>query len=82
MNRLTLEERRQVFRARQRGRWATLDHVLAPSRPLVPASPPRWLPLIVKIAMLAALVGAGVLAAQTVTWEPPASVVQALLPPL
>ena len=86
MTRLPLAERQQVFLVRQRARHAMLDRLLqpTPTQPLSSAAAlfHRHMGLVVKAVMLAMLLAAGLIALQTVTFEVPASVVEALLPRL
>lgn len=85
MTRLPLAERQQVFLVRQRARQAMLDRLLQPlpAQPLSPAALfHRRMGLVVKAVILAMLVAAGLVALQAVTFDVPASVVEALLPRL
>ena len=85
MTRLPLAERQQAFFVRQRARHTMLDRLLqpAPAQPLSPAALfHRRTGLVVKGLILAMLLAAGLIALQTVTFEVPASVVEALLPRL
>jgi hypothetical protein len=79
MNRLTSEERRRVSLVRQRARDTMLSRLEAveafASRP-----DERGLAWIAKAAMIAALLLGGFLAAQTLDFHPPDSLVGALLP--
>jgi hypothetical protein len=82
MNRLTPEERRRVYLAHRR----TCDRMLARPRAgtveAFAATRPdeRGLRWIAKAAMIAALLGGGLLAAQTLEFHPPDWLVAALVP--
>ena len=83
MTRVPLDERRRLFLARQRASQALEDQRLAsaPSHALSAAEAPHdRMRLIAKAIVIAMLVGAGLLAFHTVTFNLPASVVEALLP--
>jgi hypothetical protein len=83
MTRVPVDERRRLFLARQRASQGLEDQRLAPapSHPLSAAEashdPMR---LVLKAILIAMLVGAGLVAFHTVTFNLPASVVEALLP--
>ncbi|MBI2152857.1 MAG: hypothetical protein HYU24_04005 [Candidatus Rokubacteria bacterium] len=82
MTRVPLDERRQLFLARQRANQALRDQLLAPDpHPLSPAEASHHRRrMVVKAVMIAMLVGLGVIVFQTVTFNPPTSIVEALLP--
>jgi len=80
MSRLPLEERRQVFLARQRARQAMLGRLSEPAPLSLDEPTHRRVRLVLKAVSIALLLGAGVAALQTVTFHPPTSVVEALLP--
>ena len=83
MTRVPLDERRRLFLARQRASQALEDQRLAPapSHPLSPAEALHdRMRLVTKAIVIAMLVGAGLVAFHTVTFNLPASVVEALLP--
>ncbi len=83
MTRVPLDERRRLFLARQRASLALEDQRLAPalSHALSPAEASHdRIRLVVKAIVVAMLVGAGLVVFQTVTFNLPASVVEALLP--
>jgi len=83
MTRVPLEERRRLFLAQQRASLALEDQRLAPalSHSLSPAEASHdRMRLVVKAIVVAMLVGAGLVVFQTVTFNLPASLVEALLP--
>jgi len=83
MTRVPLDERRRLFLARQQASQALEDQRLAfaPSHPLAPAAPSQYrMRLVVRAIVVAMLVGAGLVAFHTVTFNLPTSVVEALLP--
>ena len=84
MTRVPLDERRRLFLARQQASQALEDQRLAfaPSHPLAPAAPSQQyrMRLVVRAIVVAMLVGAGLVVFQTVTFNLPTSVVEALLP--
>lgn len=83
MNRVPFDERRRLFLARQQANQVLRDQLLAPipSDPLSPEEAPhRGARLLVKAVMMAMLVGLGLLVFQSVTFNLPTSVVEALLP--
>jgi hypothetical protein len=84
MNGLPLAERRQIHLVRQQARQAMLDRLVESSPPAPPARPfhARHRHWIVRALAVAALVGAGVAVAQAVSFEPPSSLLEALLPRL
>ena len=85
MTRIPLEERRQVVLVRQRARQAMLDQVLQPARAQalsLAALSHHHVRLVVEAVMIAMLLGAGLVAFNTVTFHPPTSVVEAVLPRL
>lgn len=85
MTHLSLAERQQAFFLRQRARQAMLDRLPQPA-PIQPLSPAalfhRRRGLVIKAGILAMLLAAGLIALQAVTFDVPASVVEALLPHL
>jgi len=83
MTRVPLDERRRLFLARQQASQALEDQRLAfpPSQPLSPAAASQHrMRLVVRAIVVAMLVGAGLVAFHTVTFNLPTSVVEALLP--
>jgi len=81
MNRLTPEERRRVNRVRQRARDTMLSRLQVETvEARVPSPDERGLAWIAKAAMIAALLGGGLLAAQILEFHPPDSLVGTLLP--
>lgn len=81
MNRLTPEERRRLYLAHQRARNTMLARLQAGTvEALVRRPDERGLRWIAKAAMIAALLGVGLLAAQTLDFHPPDSLVGSLLP--
>ncbi|MBI3031409.1 MAG: hypothetical protein HYY64_18065 [Candidatus Rokubacteria bacterium] len=83
MTRVPLDERRRLFLARQQASEALEDQVLAsaPSHPFSSAAASQHgMRLLVRAVVIAMLVGAGLVVFQTVTFNLPASVVDALLP--
>jgi hypothetical protein len=81
MNRLTPEERRRVYLARQRARdtmWSRLQAETVEA--LAAPADERGLAWLAKAAMIAALLGGGLLAMQMLEFHPPDSLVGALLP--
>lgn len=83
MTRVPLDERRRLFLARQQASQA-LEHqqlAPAPSHPFSPgAAAQHRMRLVAKAIVIAMLVGAGLVVFQTVTFNLPTSVVEALLP--
>ncbi len=80
MTRVPLDERRRLFLARQQARQTALVHPL-PAPPLSPQMPSRRrVPLVVRAVILGVLLGMGLLAFHSVTFDLPTSVVDALLP--
>jgi hypothetical protein len=84
LNRLTAEERRRIRLAQQRAREATLLRLETASTLDVAAPPPDHAGLwrLAKAAMIATLLGGGFVALQALEFNPPASLVEALLPRL
>ncbi len=83
MNRLTPEERRRVYTAQQRAREPMLARREAETvEALAPRSDQRGLKWIAMAAMIAALLGGGLLAAPTLEFHRLDSLVAALLPRL
>ena len=83
MTRVSLDERRRLFLARQRANQALRDQLLAAdsSRPLSHAAASQYRArLVVKAAMIAMLLGLGVIVFYSVSFNVPTSVVEALLP--
>jgi len=83
MTRVPLDERRRLFLARERASQTLGDQRLAPAfpHPLSPtAASQHRMRLVVKAVVIAMLVGAGLVVFQTVTFNLPASLVEALLP--
>ena len=83
MTRVPLDERRRLFVARQQASQALRDQFLAPTpqHPLSPvAAPQPRVRLVIKAVMIVMLLGLGLVAFHTVTFHPPTSVVEALLP--
>ena len=79
MNRLTPEERRRVRVAQQRAGERMLTSVSPPVQTVAAPAGWRWRRWM-KAMAIAALIGGGLLAAQTLEFHPPASLVEALLP--
>lgn len=83
MTRVPLDERRRLFLARQQASQALEDQrfVPAPSDALPPtAASQHGIRLVVRAIVIAVLVGAALAVFQTVTFNLPASFVEALLP--
>jgi hypothetical protein len=81
MNRLTAEERRRVYLAHQRARNTMLARLQAGTfEALAPRPNERGLVWIAKAAMITALLGGALLAAQILEFHLPDSLVGALLP--
>lgn len=83
MNRVPLDERRRLFLARQQASQALRDQLPQPvSAHVLSTRAPshRHVQLVVKAVMIAVLLGAGVVALHTVSFNLPTSVVEALLP--
>ena len=83
MTRVPLDERRRLFLARQQVGQALEDQrlALAPSHAFSPAAASQHpMRLVVRTIVIAMLVGAGLVVFQTVTFNLPTSVVEALLP--
>ena len=83
MTRVPLDERRRLFLARQQAGQALEDQRFAPapSHLLLPApASPHGTRLVAKAVVIAMLVGAGLVVFQTVTFNLPTSIVEALLP--
>jgi hypothetical protein len=80
---LTTSERRRIWLAQQRARETTLTQLAAPLGHAVASTPtPAAFVRLVKAAMIALLLGCGLLATQALEFNPPASLVEALLPRL
>jgi hypothetical protein len=83
MTRVPLDERRRLFLGRQQASQA-LEHqqlAPAPSHAFSPAAAAQHrMRLVVRTIVIAMLVGAGLVVFQTVTFNLPTSVVEALLP--
>jgi hypothetical protein len=83
MNRLTAEERRRIWLTQQRARETALARLeVAPTTGMSVPSDHAALRRLAKAAMIAALLTAGLLAAQALDFNPPATLVEALLPRL
>ena len=83
MNQLTLEERRRVYLAQQRARETMLAQLhSATVEALAPRSDQGGLRWIAVAAMIAALLGGGLLASPTLEFHPLDSLMGALLPRL
>jgi hypothetical protein len=84
MNRLTPEERRRIWLAQQRARATALARLeVAPTIGMSgPPADHAVLRRLAKAAMIAALLAAGLLASQALEFNPPATLVEALLPRL
>jgi len=83
MNRLTLEERRRVYLAQQRAHETMLARLHSETvEALAPRSDQGGLRWIAVAAMIAALLGGGLLASPTLEFHPPDSLMGALLPRL
>lgn len=80
MTRVPLDERRRLFLARQQARQAALVQP-TPAPPLSAPSPSRRrVRLVVRAAIVGMLLGMGLIAFHSVTFELPTSIVDALLP--
>ena len=80
MTRVPLDERRQLFLARQRARQAALVQP-TPAWPLSPPTPSRpYVRLVVRAVIVGMLLGMGLLAFHSVTFDLPTSVVDAIVP--
>jgi hypothetical protein len=80
---LTTSERRRIWLAQQRARETTLAQLPAPAGHSVADAPtPAAFARLVKAAMIALLLGCGLVATQALEFNPPASLVEALLPRL
>lgn len=77
MNRLTPEERRRVRQVQQQAGQRMLAE--APARTVANTAGQRWRRLMKAVA-IAALIGGGFLATQTLEFHAPDSLVEALLP--
>jgi hypothetical protein len=77
MNRLTPEERRRVRQVQQQASQQMLTEAPAPT---VAATSGRQWRRLMKAMVIAALIGGGFLASQTLEFHAPDSVVEALLP--
>jgi len=83
MNRLTLEERRRVYLAQQRASETMLARLHSETvEALAPRSDQGGLRWIAVAAMIAALLGGGLLASPTLEFHPLDSLMGALLPRL
>lgn len=83
MNQLTLEERRRVYLAQQRARETMLTRLHSETvEALAPRSDQGGLRWIAMAAMIAALLGGGLLASPTLEFHPLDSLMGALLPRL
>ena len=83
MNQVPLDERRRLFLARQRARQAMQAELLQPvsEEPLSPSAlSHRSVRLVVEAVMIAMLLGVGLVIFHAVTFHPPTSIVEALLP--
>jgi len=78
MGQLTVEERRRIFIARQRGSNDVLTSRPAPTAASVPSRPRLRLHAIVKTAAIALLLSAGWFACRAVELHVPASIAEAL----
>jgi hypothetical protein len=84
MNRLTAIERRRIRLAQERASKATLARMQAAPVPEAVALGPASLGFrrLAAAAMIAVLLGCGLLASQALEFHPPASLVEALFPRL
>jgi hypothetical protein len=82
MGRLTPEERRRVYLARQQASREMLTRISAPVAATEPRSPRYRLARVIKAAMIATLLGGSWFAYHTIEFHVPASIVEALLPRL
>ena len=82
MNRLTLEERRRAFLARQDASRQMLAQASQPISVTQSSALPSWLRQVAGTAMIAALVGGSWIAWHAVALRVPSSAVEALLPRL
>ena len=82
MSRLTQEERRRVWLARQQASQQMLLRATAPQVDAIvpPRHDGRLYKALVKTALLASLLCGGYIATQMLEFHPPASIVEALLP--
>lgn len=80
MKKLTAEERRRIFQAQQAARQAMLERISA-APVAVPEPEPRGRRRLVASAIIAMLIGGGLLASGVVEFDPPTSI-EALLPRL
>jgi hypothetical protein len=77
MNRLTAEERRRVYLARQRAQRAMLDNR---PRALAQARPSRRAMIWALTSLMLGMLALGALSAAQVAFSPPDSLIEALLP--
>jgi hypothetical protein len=82
MGRLTPDERRRVYLARQQSSRETPARISTPIAARGPRAPRYRLNQVVKTAMIAALLGGGWFAYHAIEFHVPASIVEALLPRL
>jgi hypothetical protein len=81
MHRLTLEERQRAFLDRQTTRQTRLARLNGPTLEIiVPRKGRRGHRRLLKITTLVILLGGGLLAYQVLDFQPPVSMVEALLP--
>jgi hypothetical protein len=81
MNRLTLEERRRMFLARQEAGRQTLVQTFQPMA-VTESSATPWLTQALGTGMIVALLGGGLIAWQALAFHVPTSIIEALLPRL
>jgi len=82
MNRLTLEERRRAFHARQDASRQMLAQTFQPISVTRSSALPSWLRQVAGTAMIVALVGGSWIAWHALAFRVPSSAVEALLPRL
>ncbi|MGH7335238.1 MAG: hypothetical protein ACREKS_21340 [Candidatus Rokuibacteriota bacterium] len=83
MNRLTPDERRRVYLAQQRARESMLARLNATTMSTIdPYADGRGRRRMLEVVVIAAMLGGGLLLAQTLEFNPPASLIEALLPRL
>lgn len=81
MNRLTQEERRRLHQAQQRASAAMLTHQLPPTE-VTALDGSRGRTRVLQLVTLLGLLCGGLLAYQVVEFNPPASLIDAILPRL
>jgi hypothetical protein len=79
MKKLTPQERRRMFLAQQAAQRAMLERVNAPPRAIAAVAPGTTRNRLLTTAIIATLIGCGLLASQVMEFTPPTSI-EALLP--